>query len=70
VADARRDFHQQLSMRLIRDNQAVYVETLNPVALGRSKLAKSVKDAGWGQFVRMLADSEAEDQRAERYGAA
>ena len=28
VADARREFHHQLSTQLIRDNQAVYVEDL------------------------------------------
>jgi IS605 OrfB family transposase len=54
VADARRDFHHQLSSRLVRENQAVYVETLNLVALKRSKVGKSLADAGWGQFTRML----------------
>jgi IS605 OrfB family transposase len=54
VADARRDFHHQLSTRLIRENQTVCVETLNLAALGRSTLAKSLADAGWGQFIRML----------------
>jgi putative transposase len=54
VADARRDFHHQLSTTLIRDNQAVAVEDLAVAALGRTRLAKSVHDAGWSGFVRML----------------
>src|SRR5215467_2649949 len=54
VADARRDFHHQLSTRLIRDNQAVAVEDLQVRALARTRLAKSVHDAGWSAFVNML----------------
>jgi putative transposase len=54
VADARRDFHHQLSTALIRDNQAVAVEDLAVKALGRTRMAKSVHDAGWAAFVAML----------------
>ncbi|GAA1178640.1 MULTISPECIES: RNA-guided endonuclease InsQ/TnpB family protein [Streptomyces violaceusniger group] len=55
VADARREFHHQLSTRLIRDNQAVAVEDLAVKGLARTRLAKSVHDAGWSAFVTMLA---------------
>lgn len=53
VADARRDFCHQLSTALIRDNQAVAVEDLTVSGLGRTRLAKSVHDAGWSGFVGM-----------------
>lgn len=53
VADARREFHHQLSTRLIRDNQAVAVEDLAVKGLARTRPAKSVHDAGWSAFVAM-----------------
>jgi putative transposase len=54
VADARRDFCHQLSTALIRDNQAIAVENLAVKGLARTRLAKSVHDAGWSAFVAML----------------
>ena len=54
VADARRDFCHRLSTALIRENQAVAVENLAVKGLARTRMAKSVHDAGWSGFVAML----------------
>ncbi|GLY68938.1 hypothetical protein Atai01_55570 [Amycolatopsis taiwanensis] len=56
VRDARTDWAHKQSTTIIRDNQAVYVEDLCIVGLARTRLARSVHDAGWGLFLRMLED--------------
>jgi len=62
VRDSRLDWAHKHSTQIIRDNQAVYVEDLCVRGLARTRMAKSVHDAGWAIFTRML------EQKAHRYG--
>ncbi|MQY22915.1 RNA-guided endonuclease InsQ/TnpB family protein [Nocardia macrotermitis] len=62
VADTRKDWAHKHSTAIVRENQGIYVEDLNVKGLGRTRLAKSVHDAGWAMFTRLL------EEKAARYG--
>ena len=56
VAETRLDAHHKLAHRIVRDNQAIYVEDLAVSGLARTRLAKSMHDAGWSILVRLLEE--------------
>jgi len=62
VRETRLDHAHKAALRLIRDNQAVYAEDLAVSGLARTRLAKSVHDASWAQFLRLVAE------KAEHHG--
>ncbi len=62
VRDTRLDHAHKTALRLVRDNQAVYAEDLCVSGLARTRLAKSVHDAGWSQLVRLV------QEKAVQYG--
>jgi len=62
VRETRLDHAHKTALRLVRENQTVHVEELSIVGMARTRLAKSVYDAGWGQFLRVL------EEKANRYG--
>ena len=54
MVDARTNFLHQLSTSLLRENQAVYAEELSIKGLMRTRLARAVADASWGELLRQL----------------
>jgi putative transposase len=63
VARAQRDYHHKQALALVRENQVIHVEDLNIVGMVKNRrLARAITDAGWGQFVRIIAE------KADRYG--
>ncbi|MDY6781009.1 MAG: transposase [Cyanobacteriota bacterium] len=55
VADTRRDFHFKTAKKLLDRYDVIAVEKLNIKGLSRTRLAKSVHDAGWEQFINILS---------------
>jgi putative transposase len=63
IADCRNDFLHKLSTTLVRENQALFVESLKVVNLMKnSRLARAIGDAAWGEFLRQL------EYKCEWYG--
>ena len=64
VRETRLDHAHKLSLTLVRENQTISVEQLNVKGLARAGalgrkgrgLRKSVHDAAWGQFLRVLVE--------------
>ncbi len=62
VRQTRLDHAHKTALQLIRDNQAVYAEDLCVSGLARTRLARSVQDAGWSQLLRLM------EEKAAQYG--
>jgi putative transposase len=56
VADTRKDFHFKTAKSLLAKYDVVAVEKLNIKGLAVGRLAKSVNDAAWGQFITILSN--------------
>ncbi|AKB75213.1 Mobile element protein [Methanosarcina lacustris Z-7289] len=55
IANQRHDFQHKVSNRLISENQAIAVETLNIKGMKKNhKLAQVVSDSAWYSFVLKL----------------
>ena len=63
VRETRLDAHHKLALRLVRDNQAVHLEDLSVAGLARTKLARSIHDAGWSTLVRLIEEKAAHHGR-------
>lgn len=63
IANARHHHLHEQSTRIVRENSLIVVGNVNAAALKKTRMAKSVSDAGWSAFRHMLR------YKASRHGA-
>lgn len=56
VGDRRADHHHKLAHRLVTDHDVLVLESLSLLGMGRTRLAKSVHDAGLGNLIRLIIE--------------
>jgi putative transposase len=59
VRETRLDHAHKTALALVRDNQAVYCEDIAVAGLARTRMAKSVHDAGWSTLLRLVEEKAA-----------
>ena len=55
VANCRKDFHYKTAKKLLNKGKNIGHEALNIKGLAKTRMSKSVNDAGWGQFLLILS---------------
>lgn len=55
VSNQRKDFHYKTAKHLLINGKNIGHENLNIKGIARTRMAKSIHDAGWGQFLQILS---------------
>lgn len=55
IKNSRKDWNHKTTTKLVNNNDVIFIGNVSSGRLKKTKMAKSVSDAGWGEFKSMLA---------------